>query len=159
MKLTRFAVLLVTTVALSASAFSQGLPTQKMLTFDLALTIAQDALAKCRADGYKVTVTVVDSTNTVKVVLHDDGAAIATVDVGRRKATSVIVFGRPSGPRVTPGVAAQPPTPGTTDAVGGFPIKVGDQIIGAVSVAGAPGPERDTACATAGLANVADRLK
>ena len=74
----------------SASAFAQGLPTQKMLTIDVAQTIAQEAMASCRASGYKVTVIVVDSANVMKAFLRDDGAANATVEVGRMKANSVI---------------------------------------------------------------------
>ena len=34
-----------------------------------------------------------------------------------------------------------------------------DQLIGAVSVSGAPGGEKDAACANAALAKVADKLK
>jgi uncharacterized protein GlcG (DUF336 family) len=49
--------------------------------------------------------------------------------------------------------------PGTINAMGGVPIKVGDQLIGAVSVSGAPGGEKDAACANAALAKVADKLK
>jgi hypothetical protein len=60
MKLTRSLILTTAVAALSAGAFAQ-LPTQKMLTIDVAETIAQESMAKCRADGYKVTVTVVDS--------------------------------------------------------------------------------------------------
>jgi uncharacterized protein GlcG (DUF336 family) len=45
-----------------------------MLTIDVAQTIAQESMAKCRADGYKVTVTVVDSGNVLKAFLRDDGA-------------------------------------------------------------------------------------
>ena len=55
-------------------------------------------MTKCRADGYKVTVTVVDSANILKAFLRDDGASMATVEVGRMKANSVMAFGRPSGP-------------------------------------------------------------
>ena len=56
MKFAHFAILAVSV----SSAFAQ-LPTQKVLTVDLAQTIAQEAMMKCRADGYKVSVTVVDS--------------------------------------------------------------------------------------------------
>ena len=45
------------------------------------------------------------------------------------------------------------------NAQGGVPIKVGDQTIGAVAVSGAPGGDKDVACANAGLAKAADRLK
>ncbi len=150
------------TAAFSAGAFAQGLPTQKVLTIDVAETIAQESMAKCRADGYKVTVTVVDSANVLKAFLRDDGASMATVEVGRMKANSVMAFGRPSGPpaNLPPGQPAPPPVlPGTINAMGGVPIKVGDQLIGAVSVSGAPGGDKDAACANAALAKVADKLK
>jgi uncharacterized protein GlcG (DUF336 family) len=154
---------LIAAAALATCAYADdGLPTQKMLTLDVAQTIAQDAVAQCRANGYKVTVTVVDSANILKAFLRDDGASMATVEVGRMKANSVMAFGRPSGPpaNLPPGTPAPPPVlPGTINAVGGVPIKVGDQLIGAVSVSGAPGGEKDAACANAALAKVADKLK
>jgi uncharacterized protein GlcG (DUF336 family) len=148
-------------IAVSAPAFGQ-LPTQKMLTIDVAQTIAAESMAKCRADGYKVTVTVVDSANILKAFLRDDGASMATVEVGRMKTNSVMAFGRPSGPppNATPGAPVPPPVlPGTINAAGGVPIKAGDQLIGAVSVSGAPGGDKDAACANAALAKVADKLK
>ena len=149
--------------ALSANGFAQeGLPTQKVLTIDVAQAIAQDAMAQCRANGYKVTVTVVDHANILKAFLRDDGAGMATVEVGRMKANSVMAFGRPSGPppNLPAGTPAPPPVlPGTVNAMGGVPIKVGDQLIGAVSVSGAPGGDKDAACANAALAKVADKLK
>jgi uncharacterized protein GlcG (DUF336 family) len=163
MKLARSLAIMAGVLALSACAFAQdSLPTQKMLTIDVAHSIAQEAMMRCRADGYKVTVTVVDSANILKAFLRDDGASMATVEVGRMKANSVMAFGRPSGPpaNLPPGTPAPPPVlPGTINAVGGVPIKVGDQLIGAVSVSGAPGGDKDAACANAALAKVADRLK
>jgi uncharacterized protein GlcG (DUF336 family) len=162
MKLTRSLILTAAAAALSAGAFAQGLPTQKVLTLDVAETIAQESVAKCRADGFKVTVTVVDSANVLKAFLRDDGAGNGTVEMGRMKANSVMAFGRPSGPppNLPPGTPAPPPVlPGTVNAMGGVPIKVGDQLIGAVSVSGAPGGDKDAACANAALAKVADKLK
>jgi uncharacterized protein GlcG (DUF336 family) len=161
MKLTCSLVLMAGAAAVSAFA-QEGLPTQKMLTIDVAQTIAQDAMAQCRANGYHVTVTVVDGANILKAFLRDDGASMATVEVGRMKANSVMAFGRPSGPppNLPPGTPAPPPIlPGTINAMGGVPIKVGNQLIGAVSVSGAPGGEKDAACANAALEKVADKLK
>ena len=40
---------------------------------------------------------------------------------------------------------------------GGLPIKVGDEVIGAVGVSGSPGKDDD--CAQAGIDKVADQLK
>ena len=144
---------------LSITASSQA---QKVVTVDMAQTMAQEAMAKCRADGYKVTVLVVDGLNAPKAMLRDDGATAATTEVAKMKATATLWYNRPSGPAqpLPPGTAAPPlPVPGTINAQGGLPIKVGDVTIGAIAVSGAPGGDKDAACATAGLAKVADKLK
>jgi uncharacterized protein GlcG (DUF336 family) len=44
-------------------------------------------------------------------------------------------------------------------AQGALPIKLGDEVIGAVGVSGAPGGEKDEVCAKAGIDKVADQLK
>ena len=44
-------------------------------------------------------------------------------------------------------------------AQGALPIKVGDEVIGAVGVSGAPGGDKDEVCSKAGLDKVADQLK
>ena len=149
-------------VAASAGSAHAQLPATKVLTMDVAQAIAEGAMAKCRADGYKVTVLVVDSMNAVKAMLRDDGATAATTEVAKMKATATMLYNRPSGPATPPpaGQAAPPATiPGTINAQGGVPIKVGDQTIGAVAVSGAPGGDKDVTCANAGLAKAADRLR
>jgi uncharacterized protein GlcG (DUF336 family) len=42
---------------------------------------------------------------------------------------------------------------------GGIPIAIGTDVIGAIAVSGAPGWDMDEACAKAGLAKIADKLK
>ena len=42
---------------------------------------------------------------------------------------------------------------------GGVPVKVGNEVIGAVGVGGAPGGHLDEQCAVAGIAKVQDLLK
>jgi uncharacterized protein GlcG (DUF336 family) len=148
-------------VILTGNAFAQ-LPATKVLTMDVAESIAQGAMAKCRADGYKVTVLVVDAMNAPKAMIRDDGATPATAEVAKMKATATMLYNRPSGP-ATPPPAGQPnppaTIPGTINAQGGVPIKVGEQTIGAVAVSGAPGGDKDAACANAGISKVADKLK
>ena len=161
MKLTRFAVLCAAIAALSTRGFAQ-LPTSRVLTLDVAEAIAQEAMARCRADGYKVTVLVVDSLNAPKAMIRDDGATASTTEVAKMKATATMLYNRPSGPITPPpaGTAAPPATiPGTINAQGGVPIKVGEVTIGAIAVSGAPGGDRDAACANAGIAKAAGRLK
>jgi uncharacterized protein GlcG (DUF336 family) len=160
MKFTTFAIL-AAAAALSPSAFAQ-LPSSKVLTLDAAEAIAQEALAKCRADGYKVTVLVVDALNAPKAMVRDDGATASTTEVAKMKATATMLYNRPSGPAQppAPGTAAPPATiPGTINAQGGVPIKVANVTIGAVAVSGAPGGDKDAACANAALTKLADKLK
>ena len=161
MKFPKLAVLTAALAAGSGGALAQ-LPQSRVLTMDVAHTIAQEAMAKCRADGYKVTVLVVDGLNAPKAMLRDDGATASTTEVAKMKATATMLYNRPSGPAQQPpaGQTAPPATiPGTINAQGGVPIKVGDVTIGAVAVSGAPGGDKDAACANAALAKVADKLK
>ena len=158
MTFTKSMFLVIAIAVLSASASAQ----QKVLTVDMAQTMAQEALTKCRADGYKVTVLVVDGLNAPKAMLRDDGATAATTEVAKMKATATMWYNRPSGPvqPLPPGTTAPPlPVPGTINAMGGMPIKVGDVTIGAIAVSGAPGGDKDAACASAGIAKIADKLK
>jgi len=145
----------------TASAFSQGLLTQKALSADVAWTIAQGALEKCRADGYHVSVTVLDAAGMLKAFVRDDGTGPHTIDFSRKKAYTAITFKRTSG-ETGKAWAANPPAPnidGTAGTAGGVPIKAGNDFIGAIGVSGAPGGDRDEACANAGIAKVADKLK
>jgi uncharacterized protein GlcG (DUF336 family) len=158
MKLTRIAVL---AAASSAVAFAQ-LPSTKILTVDVAQNLAQEAMTQCRANGYKVTVSVVDSGNVMKAFLRDDGAAAATVEVARMKGNSVILSGKPSGPPANLAAGAPlpaPVVPGTIFAMGGVPIMVADKVIGSIAVSGAPGGDKDAACANAALTKLSDKLK
>jgi uncharacterized protein GlcG (DUF336 family) len=162
MKLTQIVVLAASAAMMTASASAQGLPSQKVVTVDLAQTMAQAAMARCRADGYKVSVLVVDSLNAAKAFVRDDGASASTVEVAKMKATATMLYNRPSGPAqpLPPGTAAPPATlPGTINAQGGVPIKVNDVTIGAIAVSGAPGGDKDAACANAGIAKVVEMLK
>jgi uncharacterized protein GlcG (DUF336 family) len=143
----------------------------------LAVEAAQAALDTCKANGYQVTVTVIDPDFTTRVVLRGDGAGDRTVEIGRRKAYTVIKTGMSSGdfgktlpaspppPPPTPG-AGPPPMPGPINGdanliswTGGVPVKAGGKVIGAMSASGAPGGEKDEACVNAGLAKIAERLK
>lgn len=144
--------------ALATSGFAQ-LPASRVLTLDVAETIATEAMAACRAGGYRATVVVVDHLNATRVLLRDDGATASTAEVARMKATSAMLYDRPSGP-AAPAPAA---IPGTIDAYGGVPITIGGVTIGAVGISATPGGAGasgvDVSCANAGLAKVADRLK
>jgi uncharacterized protein GlcG (DUF336 family) len=165
MLLARFTVpvvLSVMTAALPAAA--QDVITEKALSLDLAHAIAQGALEKCRADGYRVSVTVLDRDGLVKAAFRDDGSGPHTIVTSRRKAFTSVTFKQPSADwakRVLsePAIAGLKDTEGTIALGGGVPIKAGNEVIGAVGVSGAPGAEKDEACANAGIQKFADKLK
>jgi uncharacterized protein GlcG (DUF336 family) len=164
MQRTRFTLLMASLIGLalaSTSAVAQELINQKTLSLDVALAIAHGALDQCRADGFHVSVTIVDGAGLVKVQMHDDGAGPHTVDFSRKKAYSAFTFKRTSG-ETGKAWAAAPPAPNIQDAVGtagGVPIRAGDAVIGAIGVSGAPGGDKDEACSNAGIAKVASKLK
>jgi len=140
----------------------QGLITQKALSLDMAMTIAQGALEKCRADGYHVSLTILDASGAIKISFRDEGASPHTYDVSRKKAYTALIYRRPSTETVEGWAKSKNPVPiieGTIAMGGGVPIKAGNEIIGAMAVSGAPGWDKDEGCSTAGLAKVADKLK
>ncbi len=147
---------------LSSPAGAQGVVTQKNITLALAQAIANAAIAQCRTMGYKISVTVVDREGLDVVMLHDDGAGLTTQEGSDRKAFTARAFSQPSAAFVKR-LQDRPDTVGSRHYTrvlalgGGLPIKVGDDIIGAVGVSGTPG--KDDVCAQAGIDKVADQLK
>jgi uncharacterized protein GlcG (DUF336 family) len=160
----RLAVVIASVVLLvagSLTALAQGLLTQKALSADAAQTIARGAVDKCRADGYRVSATVIDESGLLKAFLRDDGSGPHTIDFSRKKAFSALTFKKTSG-ETGKAWAENPPAPnidGTTGTAGGVPIKAGGVVIGAIGVSGAPGGDKDEACANAGIAKIAADLK
>ena len=159
------AILLVASVSLLAAGLSTALPqeliSEKALSLDVAQAIAQGALEKCRTDGYRVSVTVLDGDGLLKAFARDDGNGVHTIDFSRRKAYTALTFKRTSA-ETGKAWAASPPAPnieGTVGTAGGVPIKAGSEVIGAMGVSGAPGGDKDEACANAGIAKVAAKLK
>ena len=137
--------------------------TYKVLPATLAVEAAQAAIAACKAQGYNITATLVDRTGDIKLQLVGDGAGGLGVDLSRRKAYTAarqrVSTGDLAKRVATPG--AFNPTMFDTQLVtsqGGLPIKVGNETIGAIGVSGAPGGDKDEACAKAGLDKITDRL-
>jgi hypothetical protein len=69
-----------------ARSYGQSLLTEKALSVDAALTVANGALDKCHADGYRVSLTVLDPSGLVKVQVRGDGTGPHTLEHSRRKA-------------------------------------------------------------------------
>jgi uncharacterized protein GlcG (DUF336 family) len=161
----RFSVLAIATFvflsAFSMTALSQDLLTQKVISVEMAQTMAQATIAQCRANGYRVSVTIIDNAGLLKAFLRDDGSGAGTGDLSRSKAYTALFFRRSSAETAKAFGAMTPPpnVAGTVLMAGGLPIKAGTETIGAIGVSGAPGGDKDEACADAGIAKVADKLK
>ena len=55
----------------STRLFAQGLIMQKALPLEMAQTMAQGAVDRCRSDGFHVSVTVIDGSGLLKVFMRD----------------------------------------------------------------------------------------
>ena len=159
--LTRFA-LAGMACALAATASAQTVA-RKDLSLDGAVTIASTAIADCKAKGFQVSATVVGRNGEVMVQLRGDGTGPHTMENSFRKAYTSRTFRIPSG-EMTKRLKDNP-TLGTVHLsniialAGALQIKIGEETIGAIGVSGAPGGEKDEACAQAGIDKVADQLK
>ena len=161
----------MTRVIAAAALFSAGAAlgadatfSVKLLTPETALKAAQAALARCRTNGFQVSVAVTDRSGVVQVLLRDRFAGPHTPDMAMAKAYTAASFrtnttelaeltqsGKPqSGIRNRPGVAA---------VGGGLMIEAGGSLIGAIGVSGAPGAREDDGCAAAGIAAIREDLE
>ena len=77
--------------AVAAPASAQ-LIERKDLSYALAKTIAENALADCKAKGYPVSVVVVDRGGDTMVALRADDAGPHTMENARRKAYTARTF-------------------------------------------------------------------
>ena len=147
---------------LTASASAQ-LTTHKDLTTGLAMTMAETAIQTCKAQGYNVSANVVGRTGQVLVAMRGDNTGPHTLENSMKKAYTANAQRRASG-EYAKAFNANPPRGGTlltnlVPAQGALPIKAGEDTVGAVGVSGAPGGDKDEACAKAGIDKVADQLK
>ena len=159
--LTRFA-LAGMACALAATASAQTVA-RKDLSLDGAVTIASTAIADCKAKGFQVSATVVGRNGEVMVQLRGDGTGPHTMENSFKKAFTSRTFRIPSGDmekrlKDNPQMGAQYLT-GFTTGRGALPIKIGDDVVGAAGVSGAPGGEKDEACVQTGLDKIKDQLK
>jgi uncharacterized protein GlcG (DUF336 family) len=137
--------------------------THRDLSFPMALTIAEEAVKSCGANGYAVSVVVVDRGGDIIVAMRADNAGPHTMENARRKAYTARTFRMSTTAYAKryadndPVVRQQVTLPNVIAIPGGLPVKVGDDVIGGVGVSGSPGV--DEPCVQAGLDKVADQLK
>ncbi|MFT4077606.1 MAG: heme-binding protein [Asticcacaulis sp.] len=132
-------------------------------SIDLAVEMAQAAVKACAPQH--IGVSIIDADGLPKLYYVTDGTAGSHAYTGFRKANAALHFKiatsevharAASDPKFAAEVQADP---NMVSWAGGVPIKVGDEIIGAIGVSGAEPSEADEACAVKAIAQVQSRLK
>jgi uncharacterized protein GlcG (DUF336 family) len=142
-------------------AGAQAVVTERGISLNAALDVAKTSLDRCRADGYKVTVTVLNRHARTAVVLSDDGVNPHTIENSMRKAYTAFTTRSPSvemGKRPQPGLSGFLLLDKTTTLEGGLPIFASKELVGSIGISGAPGGEKDAACAQVGIDKIAKDL-
>jgi uncharacterized protein GlcG (DUF336 family) len=135
------------------------------LSAALASEAVAEAVASCARQGYNETAVLVDADGVRQAVLRGDRAGSHTLDSANDKAYTAATFKADTGALVeraktAPSFAALfTQIPHLVLFGGGIVIKMGDEVVGAIGAAGAPGANLDEACARAGLDKIRDRLK
>jgi uncharacterized protein GlcG (DUF336 family) len=133
----------------------------KLMTLDLARDIAQGAIDACRKDGYQVSVVVTDRSGRTQVLMRDVFANQYMTQLALGKANAVILSNTSSGELRKNRADIADELNLLDDLLvldGGLPIQVAGSLIGAVGVSGAPGGNKDAACAQHGIDAVQERL-
>ena len=134
----------------------------KQISLDLARDIAMKAVEACRASGYNVSAVVLDRAGNVQAALRDTFAAPYTLEISERKAGMAIMAGIPSGEFRSARADIRPELNhmrGLIVMEGGLPIQSGGSQVGAIGVSGAPGSDKDAACASKALEAMQERLE
>jgi uncharacterized protein GlcG (DUF336 family) len=158
-------------IATSGFAMAQDAASARAPELALALEAAQAALAACAANNVRASASIVDAAGVHKVLLAADGVRGSSVEVSIKKAYTASVM-----KISTVDLVERMKTDKALEAKisadkslwarpGGFPFMAGNEVIGAIGVAGAQalngvaGGERDAVCAKAGLDKIQARLK
>lgn len=147
------------TPALSANAATPAPITQQNVSLALADGLIQATLDQCHAENRTAVVAVVDRGGNLVALRRDDNVGPHNTLAAQRKAYTALSSKTPT--RLFGERARHNPDAvnlNTFDELlllgGGVPLRVGDEVIGAIGVAGAGGAETDEACATQAIAQL-----
>ena len=147
-------------LGLNSLATAEELPREAVLPLALANKAASAALEKCKQDGYRVSVAVVDRAGLIRTLMRGDGAGPHTTDSATKKAYTAASLRRPTS-ELAEMIAKAPALQSLRDMNekilmlgGGLPVEIGGEVVGGIGVGGAPGAHLDDACAQAGLDSI-----
>ena len=162
MKRIRVVKTIVIFLLVNFSVYAKDVVTDKSIGMDLARDIANAAVLICRKAGYSVSAVVVDRNGLMRAALRDDSAARFTLEIAERKANMTVMAWTDSGAfRKARGDIQQELNHinGLIVMEGGIKIVAGGYNIGAIGVSGAPGGDKDAACAKKSLEQLNERIE
>jgi uncharacterized protein GlcG (DUF336 family) len=163
--MTSYFALPILLVLLPVTASAEGLLLTHRIPAELASQAVAEAVASCARQGYAETAVLVDADGVRQAVLRGDRAGSHTLDSAYDKAYTAASFKADTGAlyersKTVPGFANLfTQLPHLMLFGGGVVIKAGDEVVGAIGAAGAPGANLDEACARAGVEKIRDQLK
>lgn len=146
----------------SYAANAQDVVQDKSIGMELARDIANEAIMACRKSGYHVGAVVVDRFGLVRAALRDDLASRFTLEIAERKANLTVMAWTDSGSFRKARSDIQQELnhiDGIIVMEGGIRIIASGYNLGALGVSGAPGGEKDAACAKAALKKLYERIE
>ena len=154
-------------LALPLAASADALISERQISTDAAIEMAQTALAACRKHGSIVTITILDRADRTVLSVRDNGASPHSVEHSLRKAHTALTYNM-SSREYGKNAAGNPGSAGTlhlaniTTAAGGLPIRAGDTLVGAIGISGTPGAKgggaADEECAKTAIEKIAGGL-
>lgn len=142
--------------------YAADVVSNKNIGMELARDIANETILACRKDGYHVSAVVVDRHGLVRATLRDDLASRFTLEIAERKANMTVMAWTDSGQFKNARSDIRPELnhiDGLIMMEGGIKIISGGYNVGAVGVSGAPGGEKDAACANKALNKLEERIE
>jgi uncharacterized protein GlcG (DUF336 family) len=131
------------------------------ISSDMAQKMVNAAVVKARELGVSENVAILDDGGNLKAFSRMDGAPLPSIEMAQNKAYTAL-FGVSTQEffnfiQGDPSLLAGVPALARIAAWGGgFPIKVGGEVVGAIGLSGAPTVQNDVDCARAALALVPD---
>jgi uncharacterized protein GlcG (DUF336 family) len=159
--ITRIFILIIISLS-SIAVHASDIIKETTIGMELSRDIATEAINACRNDGYHISAVVVDRFGLVRAALRDDNASRFTLDIAERKANLTVMAWTDSSTFRKARADIQQELNHINGLIvmgGGLRIVAGGYNIGSIGVSGAPGSEKDEACARKALEKLAERIE
>lgn len=157
--LLRFTPIALLTAAIVSPAANAQLISYPDISLTVANRLADAAVAACLTKGRHIAVSVVDRGGNLVALQRADNVGPHNTEASRRKAytalstkSNTLMFSESA--RENPDSRNLTTLPDLLLLGGGQPLKVGQQLVGAIGVAGGGGAQQDQACAIAAITAV-----